>query len=123
MSYTNGSGLGGHLTKLFNLILCYPAFLLIQMEDWPMAEDSPTRAKILKLAQNRARNSVIALHHQHDHAIHEGRVRADRIWGAQQQELAAQLPEGDSVRGVIEFIGELDALSPPPHLTPRYPKR
>lgn len=82
-----------------------------------MAEDSTVRAKIIDLAKNRARNSGIALRHQHDLAIHEGRVRADRVWGAQQQELAAQLPEGDTLRETVEFIGYLDARSPPRHLT------
>ena len=86
------------------------------MEKYKMSEDSATRRKVIKLAQNRARNSVIALHHQHDPAIHEGRVRADRVWGLQQQELAASLPEGDTFRETVEFIGWLDAISPPPHL-------
>lgn len=88
-----------------------------------MTDDSVPRGKILELAQNRARNSVIAFKHQNDPAIHGGRVRADRVWGEQQQRLAAQLPEGDALRETMEFIGELDALSPPSHLTPRYPKR
>jgi len=81
-----------------------------------MSEDNATRRQVIKLAQNRARNSDIAFHHQHDPAIHEGRVRADRVWGAQQQELAASLPEGDTFRDAVEFIGYLDAVSPPPHL-------
>lgn len=87
-----------------------------------MATDSETRSRILKLAKNRARNSVIAYRHQNDPAILEGRIRADRVWGAQQQELASQLPEDDTFRETMEFIGELDAISPPPHLTPRYSK-
>ena len=82
-----------------------------------MSDDSATRQQIIELAQNRARNSVIALHHQHDPAIHEGRVRADQVWGEQQQALAASLPEGDTFRETVEFIGELDAIhGPPPHL-------
>ena len=81
-----------------------------------MSDESATRRQVIKLAQNRARNSVIALHHQNDPAIHEGRVRADKVWGAQQQELAASLPEGDTFRETMGFIGHLDAISPPPHL-------
>ena len=82
-----------------------------------MSEEKVKRSQLLKLAQNRARNSIIAFHHQHDPAIHEGRVRADRVWGNQQQGLGATLPEGDDLREVIEFIGELDAIhGPPPHL-------
>jgi len=80
-----------------------------------MSDESATR-RVIKLAQNRARNSVIALHHQNDPAIHEGRVRADKVWGAQQQELAASLPEGDTFCDTVEFIGYLDVISPPPHL-------
>ena len=75
-----------------------------------MSEDRATRRQVIKLAQNRARNSVIALHHQNDPAIHEGRVRADKVWGAQQQELASSLPEGDTFRETVEFIGYLDAM-------------
>ncbi len=75
-----------------------------------MSDDSATRQQVIKLAKNRARNSVIAFHHQHDPAIHEGRVRADKVWGGQQQKLAASLPEGDTFRETVEFIGELDAI-------------
>jgi hypothetical protein len=81
-----------------------------------MGENNATRRQVIKLAQNRARNSVIALRHQHDPAIHEGRVRADKVWGAQQQELAASLPEGDIFRDTVELTGHFDVISPPLHL-------
>ena len=81
------------------------------------------KVKLLQLAQRRARNSVIAFRRQSDSGIHEGRVRADKVWGKQQQELASTLPEGDTLRGVVEFIGELDAISPPRHLVSKIPQK
>ncbi len=75
-----------------------------------------TYAKLVELSKRRARNSIIAFHHRNDPAILEGRVRADRVWGQQAQELAALLPEGDTMRETVETIGYLDAISPPPHL-------
>lgn len=86
-------------------------------------DNKAVKEKLLQLAQQRARNSIIAFRRQNDPGIHEGRVRADKVWGGQQQELAAALPEGDSLRGVVEFIGELDAVSPPSHLISKVPQK
>lgn len=88
-----------------------------------MSDDNDKVKQITRLAQNRARNSVVAFRHQDDPAVHEGRVRADKVWGQQQQELAASLPEGDTTREVIEFIGHLDLVSPPSHLISRVPAK
>lgn len=88
-----------------------------------MSDDHDKVAQITRLAQNRAWNSVIASRHQNDPGIHEGRVRADKVWGQQQQELVAQLPEGNTTREVIEFIGHLDVVSPPSHLISRVPPK
>jgi len=85
--------------------------------------DHEITQKILRLAQLRARNSNIAFRRQNDPGIHEGRVRADKVWGQQQQELAASLPEGDKTREVVEFIAELDAVSPPSHLVSKIPQK
>ncbi len=81
------------------------------------------KEKLLRLAQQRARNSVIAFRRQSDSGIHEGRVRADKVWGGQQQELAATLPEDDPLREVVEFIGKLDVISPPQHLVSKIPQK
>jgi|GEM_PF-3455377 hypothetical protein len=89
-----------------------------------MTDDNEVvKEQLLRLAQHRARNSVIAFRRQNDPGMHEGRVRADKVWRAQQQELAATLPEGDTLRGVLEFIGELDAISPPRHLVSKVPQK
>ena len=85
--------------------------------------DETTEAELLNIAQYRARNSVIAFRHQDDPGIHEGRVRADKVWGQKRQELAAALPEGDETRELIEFLGHLDKVSPPPHLVSKVPQK
>lgn len=88
-----------------------------------MSDTEEVKKKILTLSQHRARNSVIAFRRQDDPGIHEGRVRADRVWEEQQQELAKSLPEGDGFREVVEFIAHLNQISPPPHLVSKVPQK
>ncbi len=88
-----------------------------------MSDPEEVKNKILKLSQHRARNSVIAFRRQNDPGIHEGRVRADQVWEEQQQELVKSLPEGDGFREVVEFIGHLNQVSPPPHLVSKVPQK
>lgn len=77
-----------------------------------------TNGKLIDLSKRRARNSIIAFHHRSNPAIVEARGLADTEWGRQQQEHAATLPEGDTMRETVEFIGYLDVIAPIPWLTP-----
>lgn len=75
------------------------------------------RKQILRIAKLRAYNSIAAWRSRFDTAVLRSRTIADRAWGQHMLDLANQLPKDDTLRDVVWTLANLDAQSPPAHLS------